>query len=358
MSRSLRGCLAGLDRGRTSFGDETAAGVAKLGDGLDERHRAAPLAFLLVDLVDAGLERQVRPGVRWGPVEDVLLAAVQQAAKVDVELGERRRAGSHPEVHGGQERRRHRWGGVVDVRRIGALAGLGELPDLAPLERHRRRLVGQPDLGLVNHQGCSFSTGGPCSKSCTKPSSSRVGTPRLSALASFVPGLSPTITQLVFFDTLDVTFPPRASMAAWASSRVKCSRPPVMTKDRPTRVASSSGSATGPLGAVRSTPARRSFSTTSRLRGTAKNRATLSAMTGPTPSTAVSSATEACSTRPRSPRARATACAAAGPRCRTPRPTSTRARPRDFDVSIDATRFSADFWPMRSSGTSCSTVKE
>ena len=39
------------------------------------------------------------------------------------------------------------------------------------------------------------------------------------AFATFEPGLSPTITPVVFFDTLSETFAPRSSRAAFASSR-------------------------------------------------------------------------------------------------------------------------------------------
>jgi hypothetical protein len=48
-------------------------------------------------------------------------------------------------------------------------------------------------------------------------------------LATFEPGLSPTKTPVVFFDTLSETFAPSASSAAAASSRVKRSSVPVMT---------------------------------------------------------------------------------------------------------------------------------
>src|SRR5581483_7091877 len=94
MSLRLRGSLARLDRGRARLGLELAVGVAELGDGLDERHGPAPLAFLLVDLVDAGLHRQLGAGARRRPVEDVLLAAVEQPLEVHPDLRERRRAGA------------------------------------------------------------------------------------------------------------------------------------------------------------------------------------------------------------------------------------------------------------------------
>ena len=59
--------------------------------------------------------------------------------------------------------------------------------------------------------------------------SSSTGTPAFSAFAGFEPGLSPTITPVVFFDTESETFAPSASSAAFASSRVKPSSVPVIT---------------------------------------------------------------------------------------------------------------------------------
>ena len=54
----------------------------------------------------------------------------------------------------------------------------------------------------------------------------RSGTPAFCAFATFEPGLSPTITPVVFFETLSETFAPSASSAASASSRVKPSSVP------------------------------------------------------------------------------------------------------------------------------------
>ena len=49
----------------------------------------------------------------------------------------------------------------------------------------------------------------------------RSGTPAASALRNFeAPGLSPTKTPVVFFETPSETFAPSASSAAEASSRV------------------------------------------------------------------------------------------------------------------------------------------
>ena len=67
----------------------------------------------------------------------------------------------------------------------------------------------------------SAAASGPSSRSTRKPSSSRIGTFNDTALSYFDPGVSPTTTKLVFFDTLPVTLPPRAVIASVASSREK-----------------------------------------------------------------------------------------------------------------------------------------
>ena len=59
--------------------------------------------------------------------------------------------------------------------------------------------------------------------------------PSFSALAALEPGLSPTTTPVVFDETDSETFAPRASSAAFASSRLKPSSVPVMTYCRPVR---------------------------------------------------------------------------------------------------------------------------
>ena len=73
-----------------------------------------------------------------------------------------------------------------------------------------------------------------------------ISTPSCSALASLVPGLSPASTYVVFLDTLPVTLPLRAVIAAAASSRVKPSSVPVRTNVSPTkRAPAADGSGTG-----------------------------------------------------------------------------------------------------------------
>ena len=91
------------------------------------------------------------------------------------------------------------------------------------------------------------------------------------------PGLSPATTKLVFFDTLPVTFAPRASSAAVASSRVHRSETAgehdAQTRERHAAHVDGLGDRGREVH-----PAARSFSITSRLRSSAKNRCTLSAM--------------------------------------------------------------------------------
>ena len=57
------------------------------------------------------------------------------------------------------------------------------------------------------------------SRAC-RSASPRIGTPAFSAFAAFEPGLSPTITPVVFFETESETLAPSASSAAFACSRL------------------------------------------------------------------------------------------------------------------------------------------
>ena len=57
-------------------------------------------------------------------------------------------------------------------------------------------------------------------RSAFRSSSLRIATPAACAFAAFDPGLSPTITPVVFFETESETFAPSASSASFASSRV------------------------------------------------------------------------------------------------------------------------------------------
>ena len=59
----------------------------------------------------------------------------------------------------------------------------------------------------------------PASNAC-RSASPRIGTPAFSAFAAFEPGLSPTMTPVVFFETESETFAPSASSAACACSRL------------------------------------------------------------------------------------------------------------------------------------------
>ena len=118
----------------------------------------------------------------------------------------------------------------------------------------------------------------PVSSSRSKASSSICGTPSSVALASLAPpGSLPTTTAVVFCDTLPGAFPPRDFIAASATSRDHRSRVPVTTTDLPTRFWGRAG-APGPS---KLRPASLRRSTTCRLRGKAKNREMLAAITGP-----------------------------------------------------------------------------
>ena len=65
--------------------------------------------------------------------------------------------------------------------------------------------------------------------SSRRSASERIGTPAFSAFATFEPGFSPTITPVVFLETLSDTLAPSAASAAAASSRVNASSVPVST---------------------------------------------------------------------------------------------------------------------------------
>src|SRR5690606_39629251 len=83
-----------------------------------------------------------------------------------------------------------------------------------------------PTLEYVSLSTCdnSGSVSSPCgtpsASSCSNASPDTIVTPSLTALSYFDPGLSPATTTLVFFETEEVIFPPRALTAAAALSRV------------------------------------------------------------------------------------------------------------------------------------------
>ena len=58
------------------------------------------------------------------------------------------------------------------------------------------------------------STTQPPASRAFRSSSVRTGTPAAAALAAFEPGLSPTITAAVFFETLSETFAPSGARSA------------------------------------------------------------------------------------------------------------------------------------------------
>ena len=84
--------------------------------------------------------------------------------------------------------------------------------------------------GAVDHGAAPASPGSrPSASSACRSASPRIGTPAFSALAAFEPGLSPTMTPVVFFETESETFAPSASSAAFACSRLNPSSVPVIT---------------------------------------------------------------------------------------------------------------------------------
>src|ERR1700761_678987 len=94
-------------------------------------------------------------------------------------------------------------------------------------------LAGQPaDGGLAAEAG---TASGPDDSSSRKASSSRMGTPRSTALSYFEPAFSPATTKFVFFDTEDDTLPPAARTASAASSLVRPGSVPVITTVTPAR---------------------------------------------------------------------------------------------------------------------------
>src|SRR5690606_18067614 len=107
-------------------------------DGLDERHRAAATTFLLVDLVDARLHRELVARSGQWPVEHVLLRAVQEPTEVEPDARERRRLLRHPEAPYGEERRRDRRRLGLDVLGVVVEARERVLADLPALDRDRR----------------------------------------------------------------------------------------------------------------------------------------------------------------------------------------------------------------------------
>ena len=106
------------------------------------------------------------------------------------------------------------------------------------------------------------------------------------------------------------------------------------------------------------TPAARSLSTMARLGSRAKKRATLWAITGPTPPAAASSSSEAAMMRSRSPMASASTSAPRPPRWRMPRATSRLGRGRVFEASMAASRLLAEMSAKPSSVISFSWVNE
>ena len=122
----------------------------------------------------------------------------------------------------------------------------------------------------------------------------RSGTPAFCAFATFEPGLSPTKTPVVFFETESETLAPSASSAAFASSRVNDSSVPVITYWLPV-----SGPSTGCSSSPTSkrSPSSRSSATSARFCSSENHSAIASARSGPIPSTSWMSSWLASSSR-------------------------------------------------------------
>src|SRR5215468_3745335 len=182
-----------------------------------------------------------------------------------------------------------------------------------------------PQLGH-DHEGLRHDHGawaaapaaaGPSSRRRRSPASSRTGTPSVSALSYFDPGLSPATTKLVFFDTEDAVLPPSAVTASAAWSRVNPASVPVITTMTPASGGSAPAPPAGSARAVpKSTPAARHLSTIATCQSTPNQSTSEAAMVGPTPSTAASRSAGAAAIASSEPNSAASARAAVGPTCR------------------------------------------
>src|SRR4029079_3619786 len=87
-------------------------------------------------------------------------------------------------------------------------------------DRRRDRAATVP-TELTHHsvRAAARAASGPSARRTSKPASSRIGTPSDCAFSNLDPGLSPTTTKSVFFDTEPVTLPPRTLTASPAPSR-------------------------------------------------------------------------------------------------------------------------------------------
>ena len=150
------------------------------------------------------------------------------------------------------------------------------------------------------------------------------------AFSYLLPGLSPTTTNDVFFETDPELFAPREVTASTAWSRLYRANVPVTTTDNPS---SGRGPSSSPATSAKLTPATRHFSMIAACQSTASQLFSASAMIGPTPSTAASSSTGAASIRSIDRNSRASACEAVGPTCRIDNATSARQSGRVFDTS-------------------------
>src|SRR5512133_2891880 len=152
--------------------------------------------------------------------------------------------------------------------------------------------------------------------------SSIIFTPSFCAFSSFDPASSPATTKSVFLLTLPLTLPPAASIRAVASSRFNWGSVPVSTNVLP---ANAPALARGRCNSdLKFTSALRRRSIKFALRGSPRQRTTLSAITSPTSSQSFNWSTLAANTSSRVAKPRPRALATPAPTCRIPRPYSTR----------------------------------
>ena len=198
---------------------------------------------------------------------------------------------------------------------------------------------------------------GPFSSSASNAASSRIVTPSCSALASFEPGLSPDhdVARLLRHAAGDLAAA-RRDLGRGFVARAALERAGEHER-QPGERSSSTSVAPAPGSPAKFTPASRSRVDQTPVaidreprRDALRDRRADAVDRG-----------ELLLARVRRSRRdrrtlRASACAAVGPTWLMPSPTSTRHSGRCFEPSIASTSSCADRSPMRSSGTSCSTV--
>ena len=185
-----------------------------------------------------------------------------------------------------------------------------------------------------------------------------ISTPSSRAFSSLLPASSPASTTDVFLLTPPETFPPRASMRLFASSRFSVGSVPVSTKIFPAKIRSGAPSSVPASAGVATafTPAASSASHSARFSGRRKNSATLAATTSPMPSIVASSSALAASSASSERNFFAKSFAVISPTPGMPSPLISRHSSRERDAAMPSSRFRADFSLNLSSVSSCSNV--